>query len=199
MRTHKSLMRISASQLVRILLAVITMLSVSTHLCSQSQKVRKFPEYIPRRPMLMGSLWTQGQYCGGAAPTEEMEDAARLPTPATGVWVYVRKGKWNNLSMPLVDSCKVDSAGKFSFWLPKGYYTLLLPVQRDSVEASHWREDDSAIRISDEACYKTWMRKGMKQVYLGNSDFLLDRQLIHRDCFLPLGLECASWNGPYPP
>jgi hypothetical protein len=152
------------------------------------------------RMILSGELWTQGQYCGGAEPTTEIEAEARQPQPAVGTWIYVRKGKRNNLSRPIVDSCKVDGGGWFAFCLKKGNYVLLLPAQRDSSIAMMSRKNGSGIRISDEACYREWLAKGWKQVSIQKGQgYALVRQTLRRDCFLPLGLECAYYDGPLPP
>ncbi len=146
-----------------------------------------------------GTVTIASNYCGGAAPSREMEEELARPKPYPGKKLYLRKGKTNDVRSPLIDSVITDAEGKFHLQLKPGDYCLLLPEQK-SMAAFNALRGYQQLVVTDEACFKNWFAKGFYTFRVeedGHSvEFKLD---IFRQCFVPEGVDCLDYIGPYPP
>ena len=146
---------------------------------------------------ITGSITTSGSYCGGVAPSKEMLQDAQAERPMSGFTVYVKKGTENNLLSYIVDSTCTDSKGNYSFDLRPGKYVLLQKEQLNkdvykTYEASKWLQ-------ADVDCMKLWWEKGLSTIAVEKEN--IDSLNFHfqKRCFIPLGIPCLSYSGPYPP
>ena len=146
---------------------------------------------------ISGTITTSGSYCGGVAPSNEMLQDAQAKRPMSGFMVYVKKGTENKLLSCIVDSTYTDSNGNYSFDLRPGKYILLQKEQLNKVvyktyEASKWLQ-------ADVECMKLWWEKGLSTITVENEN--IDSLNFHfqKRCFIPLGIPCLRYSGPYPP
>ena len=146
---------------------------------------------------IYGTITTSGSYCGGAAPSKEMLQDAQAKRTMSGFMVYVKKGTENNLLSYIVDSTCTDSKGNYSFDLRPGKYVLLQKEQLNkdvykTYEASKWLQ-------ADVDCMKVWWGKGLSTITVEKEN--IDSLNFHfqKRCFIPLGIPCLRYSGPYPP
>ena len=74
--------------------------------------------------ILTGTITQTTQYCGGAQPAQEMLNDLEKPQPLADKILWIRSGKANNLSKPLLKT-KSDSYGNFTIILPAGKYCII--------------------------------------------------------------------------
>jgi hypothetical protein len=146
---------------------------------------------------ISGTITTSGSYCGGVAPSKEMLEDAQATRPISGFMIYVKKGTENKLSSCIVDSTSTDSKGNYSFDLRPGKYVLLQKEQLNkdvykTYEASKWLQ-------ADVDCMKLWWEKGLSTITVEKEN--IDSLNFHfqKRCFIPLGISCLRYSGPYPP
>jgi hypothetical protein len=146
---------------------------------------------------ISGTITTSGSYCGGVAPSEEILQNAQAKRPLSGFMVYVRKGAENKLLSCIVDSASTDSNGKYSFELKPGEYVLLQKEQLNNdvyklYAASKWLQ-------VDVDCMKLWWKKGISTITVENENIESLNFHFQKRCFIPLGIPCLRYSGPYPP
>lgn len=147
---------------------------------------------------IKGKVEFTGRYCGGAAPPESLLENIRKKKPRAGYKLYVRPGKVNDQSASIIDSTDTDENGRFAFNLAPGEYVLLSVYHKNKDIFKTWKNDDY-IGISDRDCLEDWWSNGLTSFTLGNQpveDLYLHFQ---KQCFLPLGVPCLIYKGPYPP
>ncbi len=143
---------------------------------------------------LSGKVTFSQEYCGGAAPSEELLQAIRKPKPYVNFKIYVREGVENSLHARIIDSVLTDKDGRFSFTLPPGKYVLLSEYHKDRKIFKPLPNR----RISDKKCLEEWWRSGLASLDLQMSVDTLHFH-IHKRCFLPEGVPCLFYTGPMPP
>lgn len=156
-----------------------------------------FPEKQPvvEKYSVEGRITTSSNYCGGAAPDPEMLRELQTPRGFSGKQLYIRKGKTNDLSMPIVDTIIADAEGHFSIQLPKGTYTI---ISEHQIDQSILNQDFGSGIFVDSLCLEEWWSNGLKTIVVdsdisGNDFHFTDR------CFIPLDIPCLQYKGPYPP
>ena len=146
---------------------------------------------------ISGTITTSGSYCGGVAPSKEILQKAQAKRPIGGFMVYVKKGTKNNLLSCIVDSTRTDSNGNYSFDLKPGKYVLL---QKEQLNENVYKTyEASKLLQADVDCMKLWWEKGMFTITVENEN--IDGLNFHfqKRCFVPLGIPCLRYSGPYPP
>ena len=146
---------------------------------------------------ISGTITTSGSYCGGVAPSNEMLQDAQAKRPMSGFMVYVKKGTENKLLSCIVDSTYTDSNGNYSFDLRPGKYVLLQKEQLNKHIFETYKSSKS-IQV-DLDCMKLWWEKGLSTITVENEN--IDSLNFHfqKRCFIPLGIPCLRYSGPYPP
>ena len=142
-----------------------------------------------------GRITTSSNYCGGAAPDPDMLRELQTPRGFYGKQLYVRKGKSNDLSMPIIDTIVADSGGYFKIQLPAGTYTIISDLHLDQ---SILNRDFGGNIMVTPGCLENWWNKGLQTITVegdisGNDFHFTDR------CFVPLDIPCLQYTGPYPP
>lgn len=148
--------------------------------------------------LVTGIVEFTGRYCGGANPPKEILENARKKRPYSDYQLYVKAGKFNNLDAPIIDSTRTDAEGRFDFNLPPGEYVVLSAYHLNKDIFRNWKED-KYIGISDWACLEEWWKKGLIQLKVENRP--LGNLYLHfqKQCFLPIGVPCLVYKGPFPP
>ncbi len=145
-----------------------------------------------------GQIEYTGRYCGGAPPPQRLLENIRKKKPRAGFKLYIRAGNMNDSRAPIIDSTMTDEHGRFIFHLPPGDYVLLSSYHKNREIFTTWRNDDY-IRISDRNCLEKWWRDGLAKFSVRNQP--VDDIYLHfqKQCFLPLGVPCLVYKGPFPP
>lgn len=136
-------------------------------------------------------------YCGGAAPSEEMLREYRTPRPYAGKVFYIREGSTNTVHAPIILRFTTDSAGRFSFQLPRGAYAILQEEQATPLLPENYRS--TATHRYDMDCLLDWWKQPYYLLQLIGEpvpDLLFT---FHRRCFMNSDLPCIEYTGPRPP
>ena len=143
-----------------------------------------------------GKVTHSSSYCGGMAPTPEMQARYRKRNPYAGFKLYFRLGSRNDFTYPIVDSVMTDTAGRFAVTLPHGEYTILRKEQLDTNVVLAY-ENSKYVRINKD-CMRKWVDEGLRTVKVFNYTDSVDFH-FSKPCFLPEGIPCLNYVGPYPP
>jgi hypothetical protein len=139
-------------------------------------------------------MYTKG-YCGGAAPSPELQAEYKLPKPRFGQEVLVRTGETNNLGARILARTTTKEDGSFTFDLPPGDYCIII-AQKESIDLI---PTDGEYITVDKDCYKKWMEGCDASFRLRDRDVTGIKITLHEACFTSSYSKCVSWNGPLPP
>ena len=139
-------------------------------------------------------LYTSG-YCGGAAPTPDMEAEAKLPKPRFGQELIVRTGETNTLNSRVLARTTTKEDGSFSFQLPPGEYCIVISQKENLAQMP---KNSDYIQVDDD-CYKKWMAQCDIGFMLRDRDVTDIKVILHQACFTNSYSTCVEWNGPLPP
>ena len=142
---------------------------------------------------VVGMATSTADYCGGAAPSEDMLESLRRPAPLNNKVILVKYGLSNNEKSRVVKRIVTNAKGEFSVTLKKGY---------DYIFVEEWKgmpyklpADTEWIKW-DATCYKKWYEtpdftlKKNKTLKLVSINF-------HKYCFY--NPYCGEYSGPLPP
>ena len=147
---------------------------------------------------IKGKVTTSGSYCGGMAPTREMEAEARRVRPFVGYKVYVFKGTEYNFNNKFVTFIETDSLGEYELNLSNGEYILLSETQINKNLIPTLKKSKS-VRIHDEATILKWQKNGFAKIKVDSKDMEVEKFHVGKRCFLPNEIPGISYTGPYPP
>jgi hypothetical protein len=176
---------------------ILLLITLSLNLIGCSIGQKKI-EKIEEKFTIVGQLTQTSSYCGGAAPTPEMELRYQTPKPYQ-TKLYIRKGKENSEKEPILDSVNTDGLGNFQFSLPPGDYIIILPSQRKKESINSYLKMQSAQLHVDEACLNNWWSAGLFQITVVETNIAGLNHNFHSGCFVPEYMNCFSYSGPYPP
>lgn len=143
-----------------------------------------------------GIVTKSGSYCGGARPTDEMLEQIERSIPYADLKLYIRKGNRNSLDSPVIDSTITNEKGEFKLELNSGSYVLLFKNQLDK-SIFNELEKNTNIQIVDQDCLNSWWENGLKLINTETDQNLTFH--FKKRCFLPEGIPCLNYTGPYPP
>lgn len=135
-------------------------------------------------------------YCGGAAPTPEMEKGTFTPIE-NQVFIF-KKGLSNNQSEPIFKEIKTNENGMFSLQVPVGDYVLLHPSKMqsfDQFKSIHQPKSTYVEYLGDDC---------LQRVY-DAPDFILRIQkdtviqLIQKSSCYTGTTPCVRYTGPQAP
>jgi hypothetical protein len=134
-------------------------------------------------------------YCGGARPTEQMEQNARTPHAYVGKKFYIRKGKINTCKAKIIDSFTTDAQGNFIIKLPKGTYSIILAEQKNELNESLY---NTKFQKADMACLQKWWSAPYYILMVKAVNKPLDFLFTNR-CYIKSDAPCLQYNGPLHP
>jgi hypothetical protein len=172
------------------LLAAMALAAVQSHISPSHQAQKTYT--------VQGTLTHSYSYCGGVALTPE-EEAEYFRQKPMGTKLYVRKGKANIASSPIIDSTHTNGQGQFSFSLPPGQYVIIMPTQVDKSSIERYKKMDSQYLEVDGFCVERWWKAGLFQIKVSDSAITGLDFNFHSRCFVPADIPCMHYNGPYPP
>ncbi len=145
---------------------------------------------------IKGSVMFTYDYCGGAAPSDEMIKRLRTPRAISNYTLYIKAGVKNN-DTPILDSSNCNEQGQFSFKVKPGKYVILTPDQIKTFSTKNYTS--KYLQVDDEQCLKQWWEDGLHKVNVANDNVTLADTILHQRCN-GLGLvPCMSFTGPLPP
>lgn len=141
------------------------------------------------------TTWT-ASYCGGAAPDEEMLTELATPKPLSSTKLFIIEGDTNVRGRKIMMEVISDSAGKFSFKLKPGKYSIIRATQVDPPDAKKYQSE--YVNVNADCLDKWWSRPFLKLI-VKDADVTLPDLNFHRPCFLPADIPCLDYTGPMPP
>lgn len=140
-----------------------------------------------------GKVTTTADYCGGAAPSEDMLEELRKPKPAAKKLILVKYGCVNDEKIRVVKRIITDEKGEFQVVLKKGF---------DYQFVEEWKA--MPFKVPDNTEWTTWDAACLKKRYQ-TPDFVLRKkqrnQVVsinyHQPCFYRP--YCGTYSGPLPP
>ena len=160
-------------------------LAVAMAGCASSAATQGTATGGPSAPVasVHGVVQSQGGYCGGAAPTQEMLAAASRPNPVASAHFLVRVGTANSASPPEAQfTTKPD--GSFELAVPPGDYCIVTDAKRTLAVTPSQYADRACLEQVQRTCDATW------HVPAAGLDGSVT---MARSCFGP------CYHGPMPP
>lgn len=140
-----------------------------------------------------GKVTTTADYCGGAAPSEEMLDELRKPKPAVRKLIFVKYGVSNDEKTRVVKRIMTDERGEFQVQLKKGF---------DYQFVEEWKA--MPFKVPENTEWTTWDAACLKKRYQTPDAVLRKKQRnqlvsinYHQPCFYRP--YCGTYSGPLPP
>jgi hypothetical protein len=144
---------------------------------------------------IAGNVQVINPYCGGARPTEQMEEYARTPHAFEGKKFYIRKGKLNTVKAKIIDSFISDAQGNFMIKLPKGIYSIILAEQKNALNVALY---NTKYQAADAACLQKWWRTPYYVLVVKSVNKPIDFLFTNR-CYITSDAPCISYHGPVHP
>lgn len=145
-----------------------------------------------------GTLTFTEDYCGGAEPDEQTLKAYERPQPYAGAVILFRRGDHNESNQAIVAMAEADHQGRYEAKLPAGEYCIIREFQKDDSifeKIKQWKEQSL---VADEVCLLEKWTQCMQSLNVQADVTGLDFQ-FRKNCFLPEGIPCLEYTGPYPP
>ena len=141
-----------------------------------------------------GTVTYTANYCGGAAPSEEMLAEMRQPKPRFGQELLVRSGDFNSFGRLLARATTKED-GSFEFFLAPGDYCIVI-AQKESADMVP--KSSEYIHVDTE-CYNKWMATCDLSFRLADREISGLSLNLHQACFTNSYSTCVQWDGPMPP
>lgn len=143
-----------------------------------------------------GQVMHTRAYCGGAAPSDEMLQRYRTPLPLPGLKIYLRSGRTNVITRPLLDSTTTDAEGRFTFNLPNGEYCIITKARIKPPVAANY--DSNTYEIVED-CIDEWIVHCDATFSVEDQDVAGLGVQLHKECFKEEFNPCIRYTGPMPP
>lgn len=149
-----------------------------------------------KRYVVTGHVTIAGSYCGGAAPTPEMEAEARKAKPYAQQPLLVRSGKANALGTDMVTRVTTDADGDFKLDLPVGTYCMVLAEKENARDPGFYSLKHMGV---DKPCDNKWLNTCDLSFTVTDQNVSGLRLMLHKKCFIESLSPCVSYDGPMPP
>ncbi len=157
---------------------------------------------------VIGTVNKSSAYCGGAYPGEEAIENIKKPRPFPLKRLYIKQGRENDFSNPVVLEFRSDSAGNFSISLPLGEYCIIDDSKKNKSSYENilkryakGTENNTAV---DRNCLRNWFRTpelvftvvkaGQQNEVTPNKVNILFTEKCGWD-----QVPCSTWIGSLPP
>ena len=131
--------------------------------------------------IISGVITHTRTYCGGAAPSEQLLDEYRTPTPLSGLILSIKQGPKNSMDKPIIAEVITDEKGMFKTSLPPGEYILLIPSQTDRTIFNSQKE----LKITNREELESWWESGIADFNSENTHVEIQ---LHKKCDVPIGV-----------
>lgn len=166
--------------------------------CSGAQ----LPDKHQKTYTTTGTLLQVAAYCKGVAPTDDEWRRHHEPRPYPQQRLYVRAGRTNDISLPVLHEVVTDNEGKFDIQLPEGVYCIVANEKKDGhyynqlLEA--YREGSRNRSPIDEDCLKKWLEKPLAVIEITEQDTPAVTITVRHKCSWD-SVPCTGYSGPLPP
>ena len=143
-----------------------------------------------------GNILVAGSYCGGAAPSKEMEEEARRPKPFANQGFLIRSGKMNALGTAMATRTRTDANGTFNLELAPGSYCMVLEEKESAREAGFYTQKNMVV---DKPCDQKWLNTCDISFTVADKNISGLRLTLNKKCLITSLSPCITWNGPLPP
>lgn len=155
----------------------------------------------PSKVNVEGKLTFTESYCQGMRPTEEILAEKKRQKPLVGKKLYIRKGKYNDITTPIIAEVITDSAGIFKLNLPKGEYCLVNENKKDNsfymtIIKKHSKKTDFYGEVNKE-CLDEWLKTPDVIFEVGTTKTSFSYN-FHMPCEWAR-TPCTTYTGPLPP
>jgi hypothetical protein len=144
-----------------------------------------------------GTITYTSDYCGGAAPPEELLNQLKTPTPYMGKILHIRAAQTNDFSKPILHTLVTDSLGHFSVSLPPGNYCMIDDFRKDGSFVQTLNKKNN-LSTNNQQCVDDWLNSCLYSFTVTQANITNIQLNIHRICFVPEGVPCVSYDGPLP-
>jgi hypothetical protein len=142
-----------------------------------------------------GHLLIQGSYCGGAAPSKEMEEEARRAKPYANKELLIREGKANALGTAMVTRTRTDANGDFKVELAPGSYCLVLAEKERRRDDAFYTQQYQSV---DKPCDSKWLNTCELTFNVADRPVSGLRLTLQKKCFIESLSPCITYTGPKP-
>lgn len=143
-----------------------------------------------------GHILIAGTYCGGAAPTPDIEAEARRPKPFANQSFLIREGKTNVLGANMVTRVMTDAKGDFRVDLRPGTYCMVLAEKENVRDAGFFTQKYITV---DKTCDSKWLTSCDLSFTVADKNISGLRLTFNKQCNLTSLSPCLTWTGPMPP
>ena len=136
-------------------------------------------------------------YCGGAAPTPDMEIPRRVPMENTSFLLYLENDDGSRGKE--LREIKTNAEGGSSIFLPNGNYQLWLPTKKLSLEDFIKAESPDRggfYSYKDKECFQAWREKADFKFDVKSDSTIHLSQSVR--CYTDAH-PCLKYDGPYRP
>jgi len=136
-------------------------------------------------------------YCGGAAPSHEIEIPRLEPLKDYALILYSQNDDGSRGAE--LKTVKTDVSGEIAINLPTGQYQLWLPTKKLSLEEFIKVESpdkDKNFSYKDKECFQAWKERADFSFYV-KTDTIIFLQYKNR-CYT-YAHPCLRYDGPYKP
>jgi hypothetical protein len=147
-----------------------------------------------------GTITYNGPYCGGAEPDEQTLQFYARVKPYPGKMLFIKKGTTNTSRQAVADTIVSDADGRFSLELPAGEYCIIqVPQLNREILNRYSTDENDMLFVSDPLCLEKWWDECLLSFTVTDRDVDSLNLHFHQPCFIPEGIPCLIYNGPYPP
>lgn len=148
--------------------------------------------------LVRGQVMVVGQYCGGAAPSEEMMEEFRTPRPLADYPVMIHYGSDHRGTHNGRWLLQTDAQGYWEVKLSAGDYCLVAGEKTKSNPKVPQRQE-GYLEV-DARCYAEWLETCDQTFHVGFEEMKEDILLtLYAKCFIPGYDPCSQYTGPLPP
>jgi hypothetical protein len=142
-----------------------------------------------------GNFLVISPYCGGAAPTPDMVEAAKTPQPLANQGFLIRKGSMNAPGTALVTRVRTNAQGTFSVALKPGTYCMVLDEKENRRTPEFLNTQYYEI---DKKCDDKWLNGCELSFTVADKNISGLRLTLTRKCHINSFSPCINWGGPLP-
>jgi len=175
----------------------LTLIAITLPLC-----ILTFLSFTTKKKFkVTGQITNTQSYCGGAVPTPEKLKDMNTPKPIKGKSYFVRKGKVNSVSSPIVAELSLNEMGQYEIHLQTGTYSVVSAEKKDKVFYNEmlklYSKETEHYTAMDKKCLDQWLQTPDFTIEVKGKDTIVNHN-FQEPCPWKK-VPCANYKGPFPP
>ncbi len=146
-----------------------------------------------RKFTVSGTIMQTVSYCGGAAPSRQIQDSSNTPHAIPYAKLFVKSGSSNKQDGRIIQTINADQEGNFKISLPAGKYCMLEEWKAGTFKLP---SNDNNHKV-DSACYRDLYNSCDFEILVAHKNIHQLKIVFHRTC--SYNQPCVSYRGPLPP